>query len=276
MSYISKQSMKSDQPISLDAIASRFPSVAQSLAHWDRSTKFQPVTTLDVVGGMVSEGFNVHAVQVAGLTERGKHRDGYQRHLLRMRRDGIVSGSEYAPELIIQNANDGSASFSIILGAFRFICENGIITGSSFGAATVSHRGDNIQGRVIDASYTVIGAASRLMDKVETWRGITLDRDTQEAFASEAHAIRFPGADRAPITSQTMLTTRRGEDAGSDLWSVFNRVQENTTRGGFRGRIMGNNGRMRNTTMRPINSIAANVSINRQLFDLAERFATAA
>lgn len=264
-------------PIALDTVVKAFPTVAQSVAHFERSPRFQPVTTADMLYRLDREGYGVHSVQVAGLREASAHRDGYQRHVIRVRRNSDVSAyGDYAPELIISNANDGSSAWVIMLGAFRFICENGIMVGSMFGAARVSHTGHDIMGRVADASERVIAQSSALESRIGDWRGVILDDAQQQDFAARAMAIRYGDNTRAPVSPQTMLTTRRSEDAGNDLWSVFNRVQENTTRGGFRGRIQGSNGKMRNSTMRPIGGIGATVNVNRALFDLAEEFALAA
>lgn len=41
--------------------------------------------------------------------------------------------------------------------------------------------------------------------------------------------------DKTPVTAEQLLLTRRDADKGSDLWRVFNRVQENLTQGGFSG-----------------------------------------
>ena len=59
---------------------------------------------------------------------------------------------------------------------------------------------------------------------------------------------------------------RRSEDTGDDLWSIFNRVQENGTHGGFR--IAGPNGRLRRVRGR--NNIASDLSWNQGLWNLTK------
>ncbi|MGG6549144.1 UNVERIFIED_CONTAM: DUF945 domain-containing protein, partial [Prevotella sp. 15_C9] len=63
-----------------------------------------------------------------------------------------------------------------------------------------------------------------------------------------------------------LLRPRRFDDRESDLWSTFNRVQENLVKGGLDGRTA--NGRRQRT--RPVQGIDQNVRLNRALWLLAE------
>ncbi|KPC54864.1 Uncharacterized protein AC509_5289 [Pseudomonas amygdali pv. morsprunorum] len=59
---------------------------------------------------------------------------------------------------------------------------------------------------------------------------------------------------------------RRREDRSGDLWTTFNRVQENTIIGGLTGR----NKQGRRTTTRAVNGIDQDVKLNRALWVLAQ------
>jgi hypothetical protein len=71
-----------------------------------------------------------------------------------------------------------------------------------------------------------------------------------------------------------LLSSRRFEDRRDDLWTVFNRVQENLTKGGLRGRSA--SGRAMST--RPVTGTGTgtgtgtdqNVKLNRALWMLAD------
>ena len=67
------------------------------------------------------------------------------------------------------------------------------------------------------------------------------------------------------LTVNTILQARRSEDMGSDLWTVFNRTQENLIQGGF----LVTNGRRRS---RKITNIDKNIAINTSLWDLASSY----
>jgi hypothetical protein len=98
---------------------------------------------------------------------------------------------------------------------------------------------------------------------------VALDRDEQHAFARSALALRYAPTDTgapAPVTESQFLAPRRFEDRRDDLWTVFNRVQENLTKGGLHGRSR--TGRSMST--RPITGIDQNVKLNRALWMLAD------
>jgi hypothetical protein len=98
-------------------------------------------------------------------------------------------------------------------------------------------------------------------------RTITLDEGEAAVFARSALALKYDDADKpAPVTESQILMPRRFDDRRPDLWSVFNRTQENLTKGGLHGRAA--NGRRQQT--RAVQGIDANVRLNRALWLLAD------
>jgi hypothetical protein len=98
-------------------------------------------------------------------------------------------------------------------------------------------------------------------------RAITLNDGESEVFARAALALKYDDPDKpAPITESQILMPRRHDDRCPDLWSVFNRTQENLTQGGLRGRSA--NGRRQQT--RPVQGIDQNIRLNRALWLLAD------
>jgi hypothetical protein len=72
------------------------------------------------------------------------------------------------------------------------------------------------------------------------------------------------------IDINQMLAIRRVEDSGSDLWSVFNRVQENLLNGGILTVTPKDNGKVRRSRSRAIRSIDQNLVVNKMLWSLTE------
>jgi hypothetical protein len=81
-------------------------------------------------------------------------------------------------------------------------------------------------------------------------RAITLDEGESEVFARAALALKYDDNKPAPITESQILMPRRFDDRRPDLWSVFNRTQENLTKGGLHGRSA--NGRRQQTRCRAL------------------------
>ena len=98
-------------------------------------------------------------------------------------------------------------------------------------------------------------------------QSIALDTGESEVFARAALSLKYDDPDKpAPITETQILMPRRVDDRRPDLWSVFNRTQENLIKGGLSGRTA--NGRRQST--RPVQGIDTNLRLNRALWLLAD------
>lgn len=64
-----------------------------------------------------------------------------------------------------------------------------------------------------------------------------------------------------------MLSIRREEDRPNDLWTTYQRVQENLTKGGLWGRTA--KGKSQRT--RPVTGIDGDIKLNRALWEMAEK-----
>ena len=68
-----------------------------------------------------------------------------------------------------------------------------------------------------------------------------------------------------------MFLARRPQDEGVDLWNTMNRVQQNLIRGGVSDDRRDRCGRLR--SVRALRGIDSKVTVNKELWGLAERFA---
>ena len=275
-------------PVELASIVKTFPTIANASPHASRSDKYRVIPTLPVLDSLVADGFRVHDAQVARV--RDKSKIGFEKHLIRLRHVDHTTGfgrnvGDEAPELTLINSHDGGSAWTLILGIIRFACANGLIVGRSWGHYTVRHSGNPevIAKAVTDAAHTARDGFGKLADTIERYKATTLNSRDMEEFATRAHALRWPVSTdpdkptRAPVSPLMLVdNVRREADDNDDLWTVLNRVQENLTKGGIQGRMVGSNGRTRRTTLRAMTGIDASVGLNRDLFDLAEQYAVAA
>lgn len=265
--------------MNVDDVAARFPTIAATRPHASRSARFQHIGTYDALKRLEGEGFAIHGVQVQRVKPDGG-RQGFEKHLIRLRKPGLEVSKvgDVIPEVLMRNAHDGTSSWEFMAGMMRFVCLNGLMVGTQWGSIRVTHAGKDTGKKVIDATYKVVESFARVAESVDTFKSITMSTEEQHAFAMQAFTLRYPvdaetGTTRAPVTPYALLGARRSEDRASDLWTVYNRVQENVVRGGIQGRTMGNNGQMRRASMRAITGLDAGLKINRGLFDLAESWA---
>ena len=177
-----------------------------------------------------------------------------------------INGAE-ANEIVLLNSHDGTSSYQMLAGMFRFVCSNGLVCGDTVADVRVPHKGD-VAGSVIEGAFEVLSGFERVKESRDLMRAITLDEGEAEVFARSALALKYDPTDNkpAPITESQILMPRRFDDRRPDLWSVFNRTQENLTKGGLHGRSA--NGRRQQT--RPVQGIDSDVRLNRALWMLAD------
>jgi hypothetical protein len=84
------------------------------------------------------------------------------------------------------------------------------------------------------------------------------------AMATRAATLRF-GKNNS-INVEQLLNTVRDEDKGDDVWTVFNRIQENLTQP---FRIFDKTGKL----LDGITNVNADTRINKELFQLAHAYA---
>jgi hypothetical protein len=252
------------------------PSVMATQPWKDVSSKYTFIPTIGIVDALRNEGFM--PVSAAQSSTRIEGKKEFTKHMLRFRRaeDLVTKGREVGteiPELVLVNSHDRSSGYQLSAGLFRLVCRNGMVVKSStLGDISVRHSGD-IAHDVIEGSYTIIDEMPKVLEQVDQFKGIALRPEQQLAFASAALELRYPHdedqASRSPIIPEQLLNVRRYDDRANDLWTTFNRVQENFMRGGLRG--IGTTGRRLRT--RKIASINEDLRLNKSLWMLTEKMA---
>ena len=256
------------------------PSVFATEAYESRSDRFAPIPTMAVLGELKREGFVVVSAQQSRAKDESKK--NFTKHMLRLRHVNDLENTgrdrmkDSHGEIILKNANDGSSTYQLMAGIYRLVCSNGMIGWSPlFDKVNVRHSGNlkKIADNVIEGTYRVLDESNHLLSVRDQWSNIQLTHDDQMALAESAHVVRFgdsEGKTDTPITPRHLLVTRRVADRGDDLWSTFNRIQENAIKGGLSAY---NQNTRRMSTTREVKNIDNDVKINRALWQLADYFA---
>lgn len=252
-----------NRPLTDDEIRRFAPSIFAEEKHDSRSARYTYIPTIDVLNGLRKEGFQPFLACQTRVRDKGRLE--HTKHLLRLRHASQITERQ-ANEIILVNSHDGSSSFQLLSGVFRFACANGLVCGRTDFDVRVPHKGD-IVGRVIDGAYTVLDYFDQVDQQREGMQALTLNRGEQAAFARAALVLKYDDPlTPAPITEDQLLRPRRTEDRSDDLWTVFNRTQENLLKGGLHGR----NANGRPTTTRAVGGIDQGVKLNRALWTLSE------
>ena len=251
--------------LTLDQIRRVAPSVFADRPWHEVSERYSFIPTLHVVESLLDDGFEVSSARQSRTHTAGK--ENFVKHQLRLRRRGEPGiAGEAVPEVLLQNCHSADGAFVLMAGIFRFACFNGCYAGQSFGDVRVRHTGSI--GDVVNATYQIVGEFPRLIDTVQQWRSIQLLPDEQMLLSAKALSLRYSNGNE-PIGPEQALWACRPEDRGNDLWTVYNRLQENLTQGGIPGR----NTSGRRTRTRAVTGIDENTTLNRALWSLAEGFA---
>ncbi|MCO3679361.1 DUF945 domain-containing protein [Pseudomonas aeruginosa] len=255
--------LRADRPLSDDQIRAVAPSIFADAPHGSRSERYAYIPTATVLTKLRQEGFE--PFMVCQTRVRNEDRREFTKHMIRMRHASQINGSE-ANEIILLNSHDGTSSYQMLAGMFRFVCHNGLVCGETTADIRVPHK-DDVAGEVIEGAYEVLQGFEQVQASRDAMRVITLETGEEEILARSALALKYDDPTRpAPVSETQLLAPRRFDDRRPDLWSVFNRIQENMVKGGLTART--SNGRRQRT--REVQGIDQNLRLNRALWMLAD------
>lgn len=262
--YRAPSSVRMNRPLSNDELQRIVPSAFSEQKHDSRSERYTYIPTITLLDRLREEGFQpYYAAQ--SRTRRVDKRE-FTKHMLRLRRHDRMQGKE-VPEIILLNSHDGSSSYKMIPGMFRQVCTNGLVAWKDFGEISVPHKGD-IVGLVIEGAFEVLSTFNSVEEKIDLMRGISLSGEEQLLLGAAALDYKYEG-NHAPITPEQVIHHRRWEDNRNDLWTTFNRIQENVIKGGISGRTE----KGKRTRTREVTGIDGDIRLNQALWRLAEEMA---
>jgi hypothetical protein len=267
------------RPLSEDDLHRVAPSIFGDTASPARSEKFKPIATIEVLRGLANEGFFPVSVQEQG--SRSFSRRPFTKHVVRLRRfdeTRDLKVNDTIAEVVLKNANDGTAAYSLNAGLFRIACLNGaVIQTEEFGAERIAHIGERAtMDKVIEGSYKIINRANEILEAPRDWSKLMLPSSEAYSLAMQVHHRAFKDADdvvRTPIKVDQLLGVRRAEDKGQDLWTIFNVIQENVLRGGLEADSVTTTERWgtvrTHVRTHAINAIDRSMKLNIDIFNLA-------
>lgn len=260
-----QSAFRSDSPLSNETIARYAPSVLATEAHHTRGERYSFIPTINVIDGLRANGFEPYEVRQTRV--RNADRREHTKHMVRLRHPDAIGSTFEVPELILLNSHDGTSSYQLLAGFFRFVCSNGLIAGDVANDIRIRHSG-NVVDDVIEGSYQVIENVNALAERIDTYKSIQLTNEEQYLLADAAAQYRW--GDNHGLTNIRQINgLNRWEDQGDSLWLTFNRIQENMIKGGMTGRSKSG----RRTRTREVGGVSENVKLNRALWTLADEFA---
>ena len=246
-------------------LTSRVPSLFATSPAEHLTERYKFISTQDYLSALDARGWVVSDATQAKVRKGSPE---HAKHLVTLRHKD--HGSQFpelgsiTPQISLLNSHNGTSVVEGMLGIFRLVCSNGMMTASAmFQAFKFRHTqtAKEVASVLTDGFFD---HADDLIDTAQRWADIKLTNDQQIELAVVARNLRF-GEDSSVDPAQ-LLTARRSQDQGDSLWLSFNRLQENVTQGGIRW-----NGMRR--TSRNLTNIAQRVDVNTKLWEAAENLA---
>jgi len=257
--------------LNLDQIAQIAPSVVNQNHSPNLSGIYKHIPSTEVIDILGKNGWGVTKVLQTNTRKGNEGNIAYKKHMLRFRNVNDTISKEIGdtfPEIVMTNSHDGTSSFKFHVGLFRLVCSNGlVIADQTFSNLKINHKGFE-KSKIIDIIKETTIRVPDVVGKVQKMMGKEMSMTQQYDFAMDA-SINNWGVDKMIDVNQ-LLKVRRDEDRGNDLWSVFNRVQENILKGGIVSVTPKGEGKFRRSRSRQINSIDKNIQVNKMLWNLSE------
>ena len=259
------------KPLTNEQLKEQAPSLFTQEPHHEVSEKYHFIPTIEVVEQLRDKNWYPVSVSEAGVRDLNK--DGFQNHYVRFQSfSDLINPSANVIELLLFNSHDRSKSFTISAGIYRYVCSNGLVIADSvFDSYKIKHLGDR-ENDVENAVTRITDAKPKLLEKVNKFENIILNKQEKQAFLQSAIPLRFP--EHLELDNPNdLLEPLRSEDMKDDLYTTLNVLQEQFLSKSTK--IKGyNKNSGRRFTSKEITSISKDVEINKGLWDIAERIAS--
>ena len=264
--------LKSDGFKTTEEIRKVAPSIFTTTGAEHTSARYAHVSTSRVIEDLSKLGWGVVDVKEV----KARKNAGYQKHLVVLRNQDITiesNGDTVFPQILISNSHDGKNAFTFRAGLFRLVCENGlVVSDKDFEKLSIRHYGYTFE----ELQKTINTIVEKLPHTVESMNRLKQRKLTEletTSFAERAIAARFgDDVEFIKVDFSKLLEPTRPEDAGSDLWSVFNVVQEKLIHGMFDYTYGTESVAAKARKARKIKNFNQDMAINTKLYDLAMEF----
>lgn len=209
------------------------------------------IPTLDVITKLQDEGWKLSGV----AEQRGKNRKITSNYVQLQHPDFAVQNSKGKDEaftsITLSNSCNGAKPLQMSLGMFRQVCSNGMVTYDQH-AESQNIKHIEVNARDLDRFVNSMNSkANKLLTEVNEMKHKGLSIEDMRKLAGEAARLRYSNLDE--INIDDLFAVNRVEDESNDLWTVFNRIQENLTH--------------------DVSNMKEDIRLNQRLFSLVESFA---
>ena len=172
------------------------------------------------------------------------------------------------------NSHDGKNAFTFQAGMYRLVCSNGlVIADQEFGSMKIRHMGYDFD-TLRETINEMVEKLPLTVESMNKFKNTELSEPQKYDLARKALETRLKVHENQKVDQvykidlDEFLKPVRKEDAGNDLWSVFNLVQEKVVEGDFEY-VSG----IKLRKARKIKNFKQDLDVNQKLFEVAKEFA---
>jgi len=265
MTILNFKDHKPSVELSNDQLIAKASSIGATLPSFKTSDKYSFIPTISAVNYLRDAGWT--PVEARQGRPRLIEKQGFQQHAITFTRPELDLGDRRL-QMTLYNSHDAGSAYILTGGIYRLVCSNGLIVGSNLAEYRHRHMGFDADFFIESAKF-VAGNMEKVGDRIQTWESIELSPNEQNIFASAAHEIMFEGSDHSSIQPEQLLVARRRDDEKTNLWTTFNRIQENAIKGGLSGRAASG----RRSKTREVSNIKRDKMLNQSFWSMAEHIA---
>ena len=240
------------------------------------SQHYTHIPTNQVIDDMRELGWGV--IQAQQVAARKNSTKGTQKHMIVFRHPDLMvegqDGDNVWPQIIMTNSHDGKNSFTFQAGMYRLVCSNGlVIADQEFGSMKIRHMGYDFD-TLRETINEMVEKLPLTVESMNKFKNTELSEPQKYDLARKALETRLKVQENQKVDQvykidlDEFLKPVRKEDAGDDLWSVFNLVQEKVVEGDFEY-VSG----VKMRKARKIKNFKQDLDVNQKLFEVAKEFA---
>ena len=270
------------EPLSREYLERVLPVPCRSHAE-TLSEKYVQMSTLDIIDALEPQGFFPVFARTQGV--RGGTNPMFAVHEVRLMHQDfkpavIETASTFTstgiPEVIITNSHNGERALSIGVGIYRQVCSNGLTLPDKAASESYRHKHIGISPeQILEWAIGLAGGFVPLCHKIQEMERLQLTDGEETAFAFKANKLLAQHGRPEVIDYHDLLRAHRYHDGERhDLWTTFNKVQENIARGNRDIRIQSSGlGKRKAQSLRACTSILRGNKFDQDLWSLMEEFA---
>ena len=212
-------------------VPSQINSFTQDQAHGTKSAKFVPIQASELQTVLADHGFDLVHLKMgrARLQDRAAHQTTIARY--RSAHELTIGGLHMDLVLKVPHLYGALQAF---VGTYRQICSNGLVVGQKFASGRVAHVGDALN-QLDKILPSLIAQHDQLVDHIRLMQARNVTPSEVAQLTKQVADLRLDGIKNiVSVQYCDLMRVRRGEDAGQDLFTVLNVLQENVMRYGIR------------------------------------------